>query len=177
MLLERNLFAQELSAGIRVTSTGFRVESLSTIGTEPSGKRLPCVVDVIRNAICMGTRVVGVEVLVNIEDQASLRAIGVCNFVQGICRTIRDEGLSGCPVVSWEKYELRSSTLCNISNVSYVAGSTAHPACLIAVTAAWTDSAHKLISGTSCGSFMLCDIRQTCDSNSHIELSPLTLRR
>ena len=47
-------------------------------------------------------RVVGVEVLVDVEDEAGGRAVGVSNLHQGGTRAVRDEGSSGRVVVTGE---------------------------------------------------------------------------
>lgn len=58
----------------------------------------------------MGTRVVGVEVLVNVKYQVGGRAVEVSHFVESVGRAIRDEGSGGCPVVAGQKDHLEKST-------------------------------------------------------------------
>ena len=51
-------------------------------------------------------RVVRVEVLVDVEDEAGGRAVGVGNLHQSGTRAVRDEGSSGRVVVTGEQDEL-----------------------------------------------------------------------
>lgn len=57
------------------------------------------------------SRVIGVKVFVHVHDKTSLRAVRVSNLVQGISGTVRDEGLSGGPVVARKQNQLSLSTL------------------------------------------------------------------
>ena len=51
-------------------------------------------------------RVVRVKVLVDVEDETGDAAIGVCDLVERIRRSVRDEGLSRGVVVTGEQDEL-----------------------------------------------------------------------
>ena len=55
-------------------------------------------------------RVVGVEVLVYVKDEARDATIGVCHRAESVCGAIGDEGLGGGPVVTGQKDELGGGT-------------------------------------------------------------------
>ena len=117
-----------MRAGVSVASTGFGVERLATVGAEVVSKRAESVVDVVRHAVGMcatldfdivrepvsstvraDSRVVRVEVLVDIEDKVGDTSIGVRHLAQRICGAVGDKGLSRGPVVTGKEDELRGS--------------------------------------------------------------------
>ena len=51
-------------------------------------------------------RVVGVEVLVDVEDEVGDAAVGVRDLRKGVSRAVRDESLGGSPVVSGKQDDL-----------------------------------------------------------------------
>lgn len=55
LLLVSNLLAQELFAGRSVTTASLSVQGLTAISAEPLGERLPCVIDVVRSTVRVGT--------------------------------------------------------------------------------------------------------------------------
>ena len=63
-------------------------------------------IDVIGDAIGGGTRVVGIEVLVNVEDEVGVTAVGVLNPRKSVCTSIGDELLGAGPVVPGKQADL-----------------------------------------------------------------------
>ena len=59
----------------------------------------------------MNVRVIGVEVLVDVEDEVGDASIGVRDLAESVRGTIGDECLSGCPVITREENNLRSGTI------------------------------------------------------------------
>lgn len=111
-----------------------------------------------RKGLRVGSRVVAIEVLVHVEDQVGNGAIWISDLVQCVGRSIGDKGGCRSPVVPREQYHLSSCSMMNrvrktLSVWQY--DFLIHPAFRIAVTAACTDPAHKVMSGISWGSFML----------------------
>ena len=90
-----------------------------------------------------------------IKDEVGDAAIWVGDFAQCCCRTVGDEGLSGSPVVAWKQDNLRRSTVPVSAKGTSPVFLETYPALRMAVTAACTEVAHALMSGTSCGSFIL----------------------
>ena len=58
----------------------------------------------------MGSRVIRVEVLMDVKNQVGRRAVEVGDFVKSIGRATGDEGSGGCPVVSRKEDLLGDST-------------------------------------------------------------------
>ena len=58
----------------------------------------------------MNVRVIGVEVLVDVEHETSDATVRVFDFVERVGGAVRDEGLGRGPVVAGKENELRSCT-------------------------------------------------------------------
>lgn len=91
----------------------------------------------------------------HIKDEIGNATVWVGDCAQRRRRAVGDEGLSRCPIVAWKQDNLRRSTVLASVKASSPVFLETHPALRMAVTAACTEAAHALMSGTSCGSFIL----------------------
>jgi len=106
---ELQLLAKVSNARLHIASPSLREQSLTVMATKPLGQRSKCIVNVVRDAFSMGTRVIHVKILVHFHDEVSLGAIRVGNIFQSVGRSIADVCFSRGPVVSWEEDHLSDS--------------------------------------------------------------------
>ncbi len=60
-----------------VAATSLGKEGLTFVGSEPSGKGLEGRSNVVSNTLSMGSRIIRIEILVNIKDQVGSGSVGV----------------------------------------------------------------------------------------------------
>ena len=79
LLQKCDLLAHVCCACRRADATCFGQESLSSDGVQPCCERLECCCNVVRYAVSTSTRVVTVEIFVNVEDEVRCCSVWVCD--------------------------------------------------------------------------------------------------
>lgn len=73
------------------------------MATEPLSERSPSVIDIVGHAFGVCTRVIRIEVLMNVEDEFCGAAIRIRNLKERVGGPIRDESSCRGPVVTRKK--------------------------------------------------------------------------
>lgn len=105
-----DLLAEVLDARLGVSTASLSVEGLAVVGAEPAGERCPSVLDVVGDTLSVSSRVVAVEVLVDVEDQVGGGSVEIFDGGEGSGGTAGHECLSRSPVVAGEEDHLGSGT-------------------------------------------------------------------
>lgn len=63
----------------------------------------------VLSALYMSSRVIEVEIFMNVKNETCDASVWILNFVQCIGRTVGNESLCRCPAVTRKQYHLRSS--------------------------------------------------------------------
>jgi hypothetical protein len=96
------LLAEGGQAGSVVGATGLGEDGLALVGAEPGAEGVEGV-DVVGGAGSVGAGAVGVEVLVDVEDQVGGAAVEVGDLGQGGGGAVVDEGAGVGPLVAGEE--------------------------------------------------------------------------
>jgi hypothetical protein len=96
------LLAEGGQAGSVVGATGLGEDGLALVGAEPGAEGVEGV-DVVGGAGGVGAGAVGVEVLVDVEDQVGGAAVEVGDFAKGGGGAVVDEGAGVGPLVAGEE--------------------------------------------------------------------------
>jgi len=118
VLIEISQLLTQISRAIAsLSTTGFSIERLSSVASKPLSQRSESISDVVCDAIGGGSRVVGIEILVDVEHKVCDGAVGIGHQVESSSGTIGDEGCGRSPVVPWKEAYLRSGT--SVTDSSY----------------------------------------------------------
>jgi len=96
------LLAERSQTASLARATSLSKDGLTLVGLEPSAESVESV-DVVSGASSVGARAVGVEVLVDVEDEVGGAAVEVGDFGEGGAGAVGDKGASVGPFVAGEE--------------------------------------------------------------------------